>query len=615
MEFALGVEAFNAKYLGPDQVADGFVYSEHFEELAGEYPSVLVGPRGSGKTTLLKMLQPAALAAWHGQKAELFRKQISYSGVFIASDISWSKQLSSLGYGKLREDNHRTLVLACFTTHVIHAVLETMAARVGSKHEYRRVDLSSDDEATLARQLSETLRVKPDVPSLLSVRQALRNRLSDIRVLANACSLLPHDECSRRLADLSHLHMDFLDICSNICESFNAAVGEPEAKWALLFDELETAPDWVIGHLFSALRVSYPRLYLKLAISPVSATAYRALFNQEGPALEHDYKQVRLWYLDRTDSKAFCRALWRSLTEKYGLHITAEEAFGRSVFEPKDNRGVRRKSPYSPGEPWHRIFMSLVTKDRTFAAYLKAKSIDLSAAETLWAHKRDSVLRKAAPVAALRDFYFHESKKGSVSVRKRKTLELYAGVDSIFAITEGNPRWFISLTSPLISFLAKSGQRRIPVADQAREIEAAADRLLALMKTIPVERSHPQDSVWALDTLLNEIGSRLHSDLMDKAFSADPVLTFVVDEAVPKHVQELLAAAVNRGAVMLVDESSSKAIVGEMVHAKLRLSFMLGAKYGLLLRKGKSTQLSNLLPKSVKRQSQSMPQQLSLDVD
>ncbi|MCC4115349.1 hypothetical protein LLG90_08320 [Aromatoleum toluclasticum] len=614
---AINSEAFNAKYLGPAEVADGFVYSTHFEQLAGDYHAVLIGPRGSGKTTLLKMLQPSALAAWVGPKADAFRAAVTYSGVFIASDISWSKQLNALGYGKLSEQNHRTLVLACFTTHVIHAVLETMAARANSKFEYRAVTLSGDQEALLARELAAALRVKPEIPSLLAVRQALRNRLSEIRVLANSCSLLLHEQCSERLASLDYLHLDFLDICSNICATFNEAVGESGARWGLLFDELETAPDWIVDQLFSALRTSDPRLYLKLAISPVSATAYRALFNQDGAALGHDYQQIRLWYSDRLDSKAFCRALWASLTQKHGLNISAEEALGRSVFEPKDNRGVRRRSPYSPGEPWHKIFTSLEKKDRSFMNFLKQKSVDLSAAEILWANKRDSVLRKAAPVAALRDFFLRQSKKGDVAPRPRKTLEIYTGADSIFAITEGNPRWFIGLVSPLINFLVRSGGRKVPNSEQAKEIDVAADRLIALLKTIPVEHADTQGDELSLDALLEEIGVRLHAELVDKHFSIDPVQSFVVDDRITERTQALLASGVNRGAVMLVDESSSKAIVGEMLGSKLRLSFLLAAKYGLLLRKGKAVRLSSLLPVR-ERQSlsrEAAPTQLSFDMD
>lgn len=612
---AINAEAFNAKYLGPAEVAHGFVYSSHFEQLAGDYNAVLIGPRGSGKTTLLKMLQPSALATWTGPKADAFRAAVKYSGVFIASDISWSKQLNSLGYGKLNEQNHRAFVLACFTTHVIHAVLETMASRANSKYDYRAVALTADREASLARKLAAALMVRPEIPSLLAVRQALRNRLSEIRVLANACSLLSHEQCSERLASLDYIHLDFLDICSNICASFNEAVGETGARWSLLFDELETAPDWIVDQLFSALRMSDPRLYLKLAISPVSGTAYRALFKQDGASLGHDYQQIRLWYSDRSDSKAFCRALWASLTQKNGLIITAEEALGRSVFEPKDNRGVRRRSPYSPGEPWHKVFTSLGKKDRSFSNFLKQKSIDLSAAENLWANKKDSVLRKAAPVAALRDFFLHESKKGEVAARQRKTLELYAGADSIFSITEGNPRWFIGLASPLINFLVRSGERRVPSSEQAKEIDAAADRLIALLKTIPVERSDTSGDELPLDALLEEIGTRLHAELVEEQFSIDPAQSFMVDDSISERTQALLASAVNRGAVMLVDESSSKAIVGDMLNSKLRLSFLLAAKYGLLLRKGKTVRLSSLLPARELQNQKRDTSQLSFDMD
>jgi hypothetical protein len=613
---AISAEAFNAKYLEPAEVANGFVYSTHFEQLAGDYNAVLIGPRGSGKTTLLKMLQPGALAAWEGPKAPAFREAVKYSGVFIASDISWSKQLNSLGYGKLNEQNHRTFVLACFTTHVIHSVLETMASRANSKSAYRAVTLNGDQEALLARELASTLRVRPEIPSLLAVRQALRNRLSDIRVLANSCSLLPHEQCSERLASLDYLHLDFLDICSNICASFNEAVGESGARWSLLFDELETAPDWIVEQLFSALRMSDPRLYLKLAISPVSGTAYRALFKQEGAALGHDYQQIRLWYSDRSDSKAFCKALWASLMAKHGLNITAEEALGRSVFEPKDNRAVRKRSPYSPGEHWHKVFTSLGRKDRSFLNFLKQKSVDLSAAENLWANKKDSVLRKAAPVAALRDFFLHESKKGEVASRQRKTLELYAGAESIFAITEGNPRWFIGLASPLINFLVKSGERRVPSSEQAKEIDAAADRLIALLRTISVESANTGNDGLSLNALLEEIGARLHSELVEKNFSIDPAQSFVVDESISERTQALLASAVNRGAVMLVDESSSKAIVGDMLNSKLRLSFLLAAKYGLLLRKGKTVRLSTLLPARERETTKlNATPQLSFDMD
>ena len=490
-----------------------------------------------------------------------------------------------------------------------------MAARANSVGGYKAVKLDDDKEPLLARALAVVLKVKPEIPSLLAVRQALRNRLSEIRVIANSCSLMSHEQCSARLANLDYLHLDFLDICSNICASFNEVVGEVGARWSLLFDELETAPDWIVDQLFSALRMADPRLYLKLAISPVSATAYGALFKHDGASLGNDYQQIRLWYSDRADSKAFCRALWTSLTEKHGLAVTAEDALGSSVFEPNMNRGAKKKSPYSPGEQWHKVFTSLVKKDPSFANFLRLKDIDLFSSEDSWANKKDSVLRKAAPVAALRNYFLHESQKGEVDARKRKTLQLYAGAESIFAITEGNPRWFISLASPLINYLVTTGDRKVPHSEQGKEIDAAADRLVALLKTIPVERSAIPGDELPLDALLAEIGERLHVELVKEGFSIDPVQSFVVDENVSERTQSLLASAVNRGAVMLVDDLSSKAIVGDMLHSKLRLSFLLAAKYGLLLRKGKTVRLSSLIVGSQQQTGNSPHPQLAFDID
>jgi energy-coupling factor transporter ATP-binding protein EcfA2 len=588
-------EAFNAKYLGPEEVAKGFVYSNHFEEVSGPYHAVLVGPRGSGKTTLLKMLQPAALSEWKAPQADAFRERIKYSGVFISSDISWSKQLSALGYGKLSPEHHKILVLACFTTHVLHAVIETMLSRADKKTSYRSVRLDGATEQELAISIANSLKVKPEIATLLSVKQALRNRLSDIRTLANKGSLLDASGFSQTLASLDYLHLDFLDVSSNITSLFNDAFGEQRERWALLFDELETAPEWIVEQLFSAFRVSDPKLYLKLAISPVSPTALKTIVSAVGPDVGNDHRQVRLWYTDKVNSKAFCQNLWLSLTRKHGVNITAHEALGPSAFDPGDKRTAERKSPYSSGAPWHKLFTSLASKDRSFNAFLKAQSIDLKNAGEIHQHKRDTVLRKAAPVAAVREYFLHQARDGSISSRARKTSELYAGADSIFAITEGNPRWFIGVVSPLVAYMVKNNVDKVPRDVQAKEIDCAADRLIALLKTIPVKSHSFGRGPESLDVILNKIGTSLHDEIMLRNFTLDPKLSFTVDKDVPADIQDLIASGLNRGAVMLIEDTAARTIVGEMRDAKLRLSYLLAAKYGLPLRKGKTKMLSSIL--------------------
>lgn len=588
-------EAFNAKYLEPGQVADTYIYSKHLEELSGPYHAVLVGPRGSGKTTLLKMLQPAALANWKANRAHAFRQRVDYSGVFISSDISWSRQLTSLGYGRLDPEHHKVLVLACFTTHVLHALLETMLGRIEGRTGFRDVTIPTGHEQFLAKQMLSLLRLEAPIASILATKQAMRMRLSQIRMLANRGSLLDRSEFANILADADYLHLDFLDACSNLTSLFNEAVGEPSGKWALLFDELETAPDWIVEQLFSAFRVSDPKIYLKLAISPVSLVAYRTIMSAAGPAESHDHRQIPLWYTDRIDAKGFCESLWSSLTSKVGLRVPAREALGASAFEPAQPGHVRKRNPYAPGEYWSSVFLSLQKKDKTFSAFLRARGIDLGKLDSTNQRQKDSILRKAAPVAAVRDYFLHEDQHGNVRSRFRKTSALYAGAESIFAISEGNPRWLIGLLTPMIAYMVDNQVKRVPEAVQAEEIDKAADRLVALLRTIPVPNVPSNGAVQGLDQVVQKVGLRLHDELLDRPFTIDPKLSFIVDRANDKSIVELLSSGLNRGAVMLVQGTDAPSMVGDMTGVTLRLSYLLAAKFGLPLRKGKATNLSHLL--------------------
>ena len=87
---------FNARFSSVDALVKVFIPSENFESVAHPVHTVVLGPRGSGKTCLLKMLQPATLNKWTGPTAERIKSQIRYVGVYIPTDISWSKQAEQL---------------------------------------------------------------------------------------------------------------------------------------------------------------------------------------------------------------------------------------------------------------------------------------------------------------------------------------------------------------------------------------------------------------------------------------------------------------------------------------------------------------------------------------
>lgn len=587
-------EAFNAKYLDPEKVANGFIYSAQFEELAGPYHAVLIGPRGSGKTTLLKMLHPAALSIWNHQHANRYRNNIDYSGVFVASDISWSHQLNALGYGRLPPDLHRALTVACFTTHVLISLLQTMIWRGNPGPGFRKVEISTRLEEAIAMELATLLQVKPQLRTFLSLRQALRTRLTEIRMLANQAVIAAPIESAEIVAQRAFIHFDFLDIASNSISLFNDAVNEGSGRWAFLFDELETAPSWIVSQLFGSFRVCDPKVFLKLAISPVSREAIDVLRSANGPAEAHDHRQIKLWYSDRVDARPFCEELWKSLTTKAGLEVSARDALGASEFEPTTPRESRVRSPYGKGGRWHRVFSELASKDRSFRAFLNVKQVNLEDGDLPSRISRDQVLRRAAPIAAVKNFYLHKEQSGKINARKRKTSTLYAGAESIFTISEGNPRWLIALITPLVAHMKERRENRVPKHVQARTIDETADRLIALLRTTPIPLGFAPRHMEGLDKIVERIGTYLHSELMERNFRLDPHLCVTVDKTAPPGVMELLSAGLNRGAVMLVESDTSLSVVEALPGATLRLSYLLAARFGLPLRLGKAVSLSKV---------------------
>src|SRR4051794_12830019 len=90
------LDAFNARYLDPSEVAETFIPLEHFNDVIARSNTLIVGPRGTGKTTLLKMLHPAAMATWDHDQADAAARRVDYCGVYVPTDVLWSEQLRGI---------------------------------------------------------------------------------------------------------------------------------------------------------------------------------------------------------------------------------------------------------------------------------------------------------------------------------------------------------------------------------------------------------------------------------------------------------------------------------------------------------------------------------------
>jgi hypothetical protein len=605
-------ESFNARALAPEQVAQTFVPPPHFHRLTKRVHSIIVGPRGSGKTTLLKMLQQPALEAWRHPDADSYRATIDFTGVFIATDVSWGRQIQSLGYGKLDPDTHRLFGIAAFTTHVLRSLIISMLYRVRPVDKsvctpHRRVLLDEEGEAKLSVELAQVWKLSPTLPSLLSLKHALSARLLTIREQAGREAYEVSDGRLDRLRLVNFLHVHFIEAVVAGIELFDDATGGLGGRWALLFDELELAPAWIRHQLLQSLRSTDSRLLLKLSMS-----AYAEGLDEFDATLsatrDHDYDTIALWYAHKEMGYQFCRELWDAMVKHRKLgSISPEDLLGHSQFETTLEEWSDSGTAYAPGTRIGRRFIRMARNDRSFRRYLEGRGIDPRGLDKIQGDERAADLRKVASIVAVRDaFRTRDSSEGErrQNQRSRKNPDLYTGASALFAMVEGNPRWFIGIMSRLIGQLTmrdveKTGVREIiSRSKQAREIDGAASRFRALLKAIPCPAfaggRRPTSLLWVLDA----IGEYFFSAVVKGSFTPDPPGSFIIDSSdsmIPDEMHRSLTRALNSGAIVYVPDEDEQPLLSSLRGKRFRLSYLLAPKYRIPLRLGRGVALSKIL--------------------
>ena len=149
-DLAQALNAFNAKYQEPEDIAASFIPPPQYNTLTENGHTMLVGPRGAGKTTLLAMLSTRALAAWDHPRAEEVRSRIRFTGVHISTDLAWRGQVDATQPPMTDVMALRGVGLLAFTTHVLHAVATAAHERVHGPDFRRAHKITEKTEAEIA---------------------------------------------------------------------------------------------------------------------------------------------------------------------------------------------------------------------------------------------------------------------------------------------------------------------------------------------------------------------------------------------------------------------------------------------------------------------------------
>lgn len=597
------LDPFNAKAMTFREVAATFVPSEKFSLLAGKWNALLIGPRGSGKTTLMKMLSVEALRVWDGETSTAHRDKVTYTGIYVPSDIAWGEMVKALS-STLDETTTNFVSAAAFLTNVLQSVVMAMQSRLnvsetkGPGAQFRQASCSGADLERAITEISELWKLTTRSLSLQGLANALGQRLVDIKRKANliaAHKSLTFEEVTQLMP---YLGLPLVESVSGAVTLFDHAIGEPEAFWALLLDEFEVAPVHLQKEVLTSLRASPTKLLFKVALAPCGPHTLLDISATTQPTRENDYKQVELWYADRDDAQEFCDHLFESRKrnwERVPPAATAEDVFGASGYAIVDETGESAViSAYGRGTLWEREFAQLAQKDPSFAAFLEQKKIDPSNLDPSPSAPNGNTIRKIAPVVAFRNAY---KARGEGKKRGRKPFNsAYSGWSAICAMSEGNPRWLIGIINAIAANAPKDSENLpVSVKAQQEQLTGLSQAFAEIMRAAATGQLRGLDTAVPVYETLERIGLYFHNRLVRDRFVEDPPMSFVVEGDTSQDTENALRIAMNHGALVCYESSDSLGGYSSLKGKRFRLAYLLAPEFKLPLRKSKAVSLATAL--------------------
>jgi len=577
IEFEASTRGSNARYKTFQQVAAGFEPPDEFKDALTHAHTIVVGPRGSGKTTLLKMLHPAALTYWRDAKADEFRRLISFSGVYVPTDRLWRTQLDELGGEKLDDLTLGLLTRAVTNSQILGALIQTMFFRTKVEGAFNAIHLSGEAEQQFVLRFARLWELEIDSPSLLDLMSALQDRVAQLYVFASREVLRSETGRKARLAENPDLHVDFVSGVSAAIATFNNLVGQPDHKWAFLFDELELAPDWLTQLLFGLLRSTDQSIYWKLSTSPVSPTI-NPFLDPYSATEGNDYNVIRLWHARKEESLPFTQRLLERLLKENGIDTRQ----GLDVILPADPRPAesrQKDKPYAIGGRHHKTLVELQRVDTEFADFLVGRRIDVNRIEGL-DEKKKAEVRKFMPIAEARLWRFKMTGAGKLHKRSAKRKFVPVGHEALCALVEGNPRLLTQIVSGLMASGEHPGRFRAHV--QRKEISLAIARYMKFLETVPLRGEVALTPKASAEGLVRVIGEYFERTLYDRdRFSPEPHLSFRVDPESDDEMLNALSVVLNAGAIILDTTGGAGATIDSVARQRCRLCYLLHAHFGL----------------------------------
>jgi hypothetical protein len=590
-------ESFNARNYTEKQVAETFIINEEYRNLWRNRNTLVLGPRGSGKTTLFKMLTVPAIYIWDDPFATELQQDRPFTAIYVPTDMHWHYQLENIETKLINTNNIGTFISkAAVTTSILIHVVKTFKDRL-----HYETDSDVKKESDLSNFLREQFYLSKSISSLDQIIILLKSRVANIRQIINRIEREREKFNPSELPD--YFDLDYFTLTNTACTYFdNMFKLKQSKKWALCLDELEIAPQWLQQLALSHFRSVDENFLIKLSTSPLPSIS-----GLMDASPRHDLDLITIWNHSENNQDDFSEKLAQSILKRKGINSTPSKLFGNSDLIIKAEESKINKYDRD-SEEW-KLFKESAEWDIGFKNMLLEKDIDPDDPYTEKNSLKDSVLRKAKPIVALRNAFLKKSNTGEVVLRSRKLITIYNGKEAIYRIGDGNPRRLIGIIDDLCSKIIfdSNNEPQLSPSEQAGVLSRASDHFVGYISSLPGSNTKLGKSSLDLITILRDIGTFFRRGLLGTTFQLDPMGSFVVDSSIKEEITELLRIGVYHGAIVHVNPIQDK-IETSLLGKRFRLSFMLSPSYKLPLRLYKEINLKNILSSGMKIRAKNIPQ-------